>query len=399
MMTLAKARTPSSATGEDRETAAETFDSVQGGRPTWKSALTLTLLLRLTYSVSSVVIGLTQSVNWKLVHSNALTENLPPPDHSLHYLLIGIWERFDSLWYLHIAANGYDRPESLVFFPMYPALIRIMSVIMTPMAAALLISTVAAFFLFWGLQELLVVDLPSNLVHQSLIVCCVWPASFVFFAGYPEALLFSLIVWSLSMARGGRWMAAVALGVAAAMTKAVGVAVVIPLLLVAIRQNQKLKAISIVLIPVSSVAFLRYVQSTVHHTLAATYTQYWRTSALAPWTTLWASLRSLVHEPNPIIILNLIALFSMVLLVVRSRLRMEYVVYSAATIVAFLCKGTNPPLQSVVRYLLIIFPAFVGFAGIFRRPQMRSRFGMACSALFVINLGLLWLFLGWSLVL
>lgn len=118
-----------------------------------------------------------------------------------------------------------------------------------------------------------------------------------------------------------------------------------------------------------------------------------------PWTTLWASVYAMARTPNPILGLNLISLLFISGLATRSRLRIEYLFYSAAVIVFFLCKDTMPPLQSMMRYLLIVFPAFVGCAHLLQRPHLQPRFGMVCTALFVVNLGLLWLFLGWSLVL
>jgi hypothetical protein len=365
----------------------------------WGPALVFTVLLRITYSLFAAVFSLVQPVSGRLVHSNALTENLRPPDHSLQYLLFGVWERFDTLWYLHIASQGYDRPDSVVFFPLYPELIRIVSRFMPAIAAALLISTVAAFFLVLGLQELLLADQPLNLVHRSVCLCFLWPASFIFFAGYAESLLFALIVWSLIMARRERWLGAVGLGLAASMTKAAGVVIVVPLLIAAIRQNQKMRALSVLLIPLGSAACLRYLHPTLHGTLASAYAQYWRTSTVPPWTTLWVSVRTVAHTPNPILVLNLIFLLSALVLVTRSRVRIEYLLYSAAAMVIFLCKETTPPLQSMMRYLLIIFPAFVGLARMLEGPHAGPRFGMVCTALFVINLGLLWLFLGWSLVL
>lgn len=367
-------------------------------RPSWQRALVLALSLRLTYSLFAAIVGLTQPVNWRLVHSNALTENLRPPDHSLLYLLSGVWERFDTLWYLHIAAHGYDRPEAVVFFPLYPSLVRITSLLVPPMAAALLISTIAAFFLFWGLQELLLADGAPNLVNQSVLLCAVWPASFIFFAGYPESLLFALIVWSLGLARRDRWLGAAALGLAAAVTKAVGVAVVVPLLIMALRQK-KMKALPVFLVPMGLAGFLGYLHWTGHGELASAYGQYWRTSTAAPWMTLWASVYLLAHSPNPVLVLNLMFLLVVSVLAMRSRLRIEYLFYSAGAIIIFLCKETAPPLQSMMRYLLIVFPAFVGLARLLQRPYLESRFGMVCAALFVVNLGLLWLFLGWSLVL
>jgi hypothetical protein len=384
----------------DRVNEVPPLASTEGrGRPAWRLALVLTLLLRLTYSLLAAVFSLVQSVNWRLVHSNAFTENLPPPDRSLRYLLFGVWERFDTLWYIHIAAYGYDRPDAAVFFPLYPGLIRILSPLIPPMAAALLISTVAAFFLFWGLQELLLADQPQRLVDQSVLICAVWPASFIFFAGYPESLLFALIVWSLSMARTERWLAAAVLGLAAALTKAVGLVVVVPLLIMAIRQNQKIKALPVLVVPLGSAGFLLYLHWTVHATLASAYEQYWRTSTVPPWTVLGVSIHTLIHTPNPILILNFLFLVCVCVLTALSRLRIECLLYAAAALLVLLCKETAPPLQSMTRYLLIIFPAFVGLARLFQGPPLRSRFGMVGSVLFIINIGLLWLFLGWSLVL
>ncbi|MGC2273741.1 MAG: hypothetical protein WA555_09285 [Candidatus Sulfotelmatobacter sp.] len=364
----------------------------------WQRALGLTLLLRLAYSALGGIIALVQPVNWQLVQSNALTKTLIPPGHSLRYLLFGVWERFDTLWYLHIAAHGYDRPEAVVFFPLYPALIRIVSRLVPPMAAALLISTVAAFFLFWGLQELLLGEHQRDIVDWSVLFCTVWPASFIFFAGYPESLLMALLVWSLCMARRDRWLAAAGLGWAAALTKAAGGVVAVPLLIMAIRRR-KIAALPALLVPLGSAGFPAYLHWTGQVALASAYAEYWRTAMAAPWTTLWVSVQTLLHTPNPILILNLVFLISVCVLAGRSRLRIEYLVYSAAVVVLLLCKETTPPLQSMVRYLLIVFPAFVGLAHSLQGPHLRSRFGMAWAALLVVNLGFLWLFLGWSLVL
>jgi len=377
----------------------------------------ITLLLRAAYSVLAAVFVLIQPVNWRLVQSNALTENLRPPDASWRYLSFGVWERFDTLWYLHIAARGYDRADAVVFFPLYPSLVKIVSLLIPPMAAALLISTVAAFFLFWGLQELLLEDDPPDLanpdfanpdfvnpdfvnpdlVNQCVFLCAAWPASFIFFAGYPESLLFALIAWSLCMAGRDRWLAAAALGVAAALTKAAGVVVAVPLLVMAVR-HRNIRALPVLLVPLGLAGFLGYLHWSGHGALVPAYGQYWRTSAAMPWTTLLASVRDLIHTPNPILVLNLTFLIAVCVLAALSRLRIEYLLYSAAAIVVFLCKETIPPLQSMMRYLLIVFPAFAGFARLLQGPRLQPRFGMVCACLFVVNVGLLWLFLGWSLV-
>jgi hypothetical protein len=363
----------------------------------WRRALMPALLLRLIYSAFAATVAVTQTVNWRLVQSNALTENLPLPDHGWRYLLFGVWNRFDTLWYLHIAAHGYDRPEAVVFFPLYPSLIKLVSLLVPPMAAALLISTSAAFFLFWGLQELLMENDSTGLVTQSVWLCSCWPAGFVFFAGYPESLLAALITWSLWMAGRDRWLAAAGLGLAATLSKAVGVVVLVPLLIIALR-TRKTMSLAIVLIPAGAAAFLGYLHWTGHTGLVTAYAQYWRTVTAPPWTVLWMSLQELVRAPNAILVLNLLAVILVCALAAISRLKIEYLLFSAAAVIVPLCKETMPPLQSMMRYQLIIFPAFVGTARLLQRRHSQARWGMVCAAFLIINLGLLWLFVGWSLV-
>ena len=255
-----------------------------------------------------------------------------------------------------------------------------------------------SLFCFFGLHELLVPQLPPEVAKRSILLCAVWPASFIFFAGYPESLLFALMVWSLCLARADRWLMAAVLGVAAATTKAVGIVVLVPLLVMAIRRKRA-TAWAVLAVPLGSAGFMAWLHWSGHRSIASAYEQYWRTSTALPWTTLWTSIRTLLARPNPILALNLAFLVAACVLVACSRQRTEYVLYAAAALVVFLTKQTEPPLQSTTRYLLIVFPAFVGLARCLQSPTLQPRFGMLCAALFVINLGLLWLFLGWSLVL
>jgi hypothetical protein len=93
----------------DRQISSSSEESVPG----WRAALRLTLVLRLAHSILGAVFSIFIPVNWHLIRSNALTEALAPPDRSLHYLLLNLWSRFDTLWYLHIAEHGYDRDRVL----------------------------------------------------------------------------------------------------------------------------------------------------------------------------------------------------------------------------------------------------------------------------------------------
>jgi hypothetical protein len=381
--------------------------NLDGGRETcylhscvvsWKFAIVLSAVLRIAYSLCAGLMELAQPVHEQLMRSNALTEGLAAHGYGVHYLLLGTWERFDTLWYLHVAANGYDRPDAVVFFPLYPALIRVLSFAMPPMFAALTVSSLAAFFLFWGLQELLKPDYGEETARQAVVFCAVWPASFIFFSGYPESLLLALTVWSLHMAQANRWLEAIVLSAASVSTKAVGLAVLAPLMVIAFR-NRRAMIAPLLLLSVVFVAVLEYVQHAAGETMSAAYRDFWRTTTAAPWNTVRAALSALFLDPNLILILNLLCLVLVCALAFSSRVRIEYLIYAGAVIAMVLCKRTEPPLQSMIRYMLIIFPAFVGLARITRASRHRRLFVTFCIGLFTVNLGLLWLFEGWSLVL
>jgi hypothetical protein len=285
-----------------------------------------------------------------------------------------------------------------VFYPLYPCFIKTVSTFVNPVAAALLVSTAAAWFLFWGLERLLSLDHPPELVKRTVMICAVWPASFIFFAGYAESLLLALSVWSLYMARRERWWIAAVLALAAGLTKAAGAVVMVPLIFLALRRRS-ISAWSLLLAPAGLLGLQLWIRSRGFGSALDVYHKYWRTSAAFPWTNLWISVEHLGHAPDIILVLNLLFLILFCVLLMIVRTEKEYVLYGAAVILFVLCKQTTPPLQSMMRYLLLVFPSFVAISQIVYRPALRRRFGMLCVGLFLMNAALLWLFLGWSLVL
>ena len=112
-------------------------------RADWQIALAITASLRLFYSIAAALASPFLHPDAASIRSNALTENLPAPG-TWHYALLGVWERFDTLWYLRIAERGYDLPMAVIFYPLYPAAIRLLSWAMPAAAAALVVSTVSA---------------------------------------------------------------------------------------------------------------------------------------------------------------------------------------------------------------------------------------------------------------
>lgn len=361
---------------------------------TLKTALIWTVALRLFYSAIGVLAAPYLKLNPALIRGNDLTDNLMLREAGWAYRLLGVWERFDTLWYLEISRHGYERPDAVVFFPLYPLLIRALSFVAPPLVAALTISTVAAFFVFWGLQKLLLLDLPKETVNRSLLFFALWPSAFILFAGYPESLLIALMVWSVRFARNGNWWIAGSLGLMAGLTKAVGFCIVVPLVVLAFKEWRWRTWPS--LLPILAAPMMTLTIWLSGHSLASdAYPKHWRTEIAFPLVTLWASLREALTTFDAVFLLNLLALTAVFIPAFLKRIRAEYLLFNLAALTMFLTKKTDPLLQSSVRYVPAAFPAFASLAVLLRHPFLIA-LGLLLMSL--LQLALLWSFFEWALV-
>lgn len=367
-------------------------------RADWQIAFAITAGLRVVYTSVAAVAAVFLHMDPRLIQSNALTEDLPAPG-GWHYALLGIWQRFDTLWYLRIARRGYDLPAGVVFYPLYPWLIRGLSGLAGAMAAALLISTVAAFFYFWGLLRLTRTEFPNAQPLRTLMLAAAWPASFFFFAGYTESLAVALIVWCIVFARGECWVAAAACAFAAGLTRSAGTLAIVPLVIMAWRSPRPARW-PVAVAPLGTLGYWFWLHQTGRLSVATAYRMYWNTEVASPWTTLWRAIRSLGERFDPLVMISLAALivFFIAGVAARRRMRIEDRCFSAAVIVHLLLRLCWPPLLGAPRYLLPVYPAYVTI-GRWAETMERTRFAFLCVALFAFNLAWLWAFLRWSLAL
>jgi hypothetical protein len=364
-------------------------------RPDWQIALEATAVLRAFYSAMAAGFAPFLHPDAGLIQSNALTENLPAP-HGLHYGLIGIWDRFDTLWFLHIAQYGYDRPRAVTFYPLYPLAIRVLSWALSPIVAALLISTVATFFFFWGLLRLAESELPGAGKIYVLLLVSVWPTSFVLFAGYAESLTLALIVWAVIFARDGRWGFAAIFGVIAGLARPSGVLVSIPLFVLALRSRQE-KSLPVILAPLGALGYWGWLRWSGHMSVVDAYRLRQGATLAPPWAGLWEVLRLIVSHGDAVLAIELGAVVLFAVLTLHRGVRIEDKLFGLAVILQMLMY-TGRPLLGAMRYLLLVYPAFIVLGGYAQRQNWK-RFGCCVVALGVLNLAWMWAFLNWSLVL
>jgi hypothetical protein len=364
-------------------------------RPDWQIALAVTAVLRLFYSATAAVFMPFLHPDARLIQSNALTENLPAP-HGMYYALLGIWERFDTLWFLHIAEHGYDRPMAVIFYPLYPLAIRAASGGLPLILAALIISTIATFFFFWGLLGLAGSELPDRGKLYVLSLVLVWPTSFILFAGYAESLTLALIVWAVIFARQARWGAATVCGLMAGLSRPSGVLVSIPILVMALR-SRRAASLPVVLIPLGTLTYWVWLRWSGHNSVIDAYRLHQGATLVPPWNGLGEALRLMMTQGDTLLAMKLAALILFAVLSLSHHTRVEDKLFGLAVIVQMLMY-TGRPLLGAMRYLLLVYPAFMVLGG-FASRQDSKRFGFYLLALEVLNLSWMWAFLNWSLVL
>jgi hypothetical protein len=362
-------------------------------RPDWQIALIFTLALRVLYSIAAALFSLFLHPDPALIRSNALTGNLPASG-TLYYAVLGVWERFDTLWYLRIAERGYDLPRAVIFYPLYPAAIRVASLVMPTVVAALLVSSVAAFFYFWGLLRL-AEDLAENARVRMLFVLCVWPTSFVLFSGYAESLNLALIVWAVVLGRGERWVPATMCGILAGMARPSGVLVAIPLVIMALRSRQ-VRGFMVLLTPVGLLGYWEWLRLSGRLSVVEAYRVYQGSTLAPPWASIGEALRLIVSQHDGLLAIKLGLVIMVVVLSLQHEVRLEDKLFALAIVVQMLMY-TGRPLLGAGRYLLPAYAAFLVLGKYAERVSTRQ-FGFYIASFGFLNLVWFWAFLNWSLV-
>ncbi|HKM51497.1 MAG TPA: mannosyltransferase family protein [Candidatus Bathyarchaeia archaeon] len=158
-----------------------------------------------------------------------------------------IFAAWDSEHYISIAQSWYPSAPALewAFFPLYPAIVRCLSVFGLDFAlGALIVATVSGLISIVVFQKIADFYLSRDLALVATLVYFMLPPVFVFSAvmySEPEFLLFSMLSWYFCI-RGKHWKSSLA----ASMTSLVrpyGVLIVIPIALEYLRHREYRKLV------------------------------------------------------------------------------------------------------------------------------------------------------------
>jgi hypothetical protein len=320
----------------------------------------------------------------------------PPLVRGWHNLVTA-WERFDALWFLSVATEGYvDGNGTAAFFPLYPLMIRGVSFVLGghPLAAALFLSHASLFGALAVMYLLTESEYGEATARRAVLYLALFPTAFFFFAPYSESLFLFLTVSSLAAARRGRWAVAGMAGALASATRSVGVLLPIPLAVEAIHQWRERGRKPLVPLLWSAAAglgtllYLLFWFRKSGDLLAPLHQQAtWERKPAFVWTTVAAGTREAFRwpgvYPGGYHLLDWLvvapALAAAGWLAVRAR--PVYSAYAWASVLAPLTMVfAGRPFMSLPRFLLTIFPLFWVPAILARRARWVHEAVVAVSA-------------------
>jgi hypothetical protein len=316
-------------------------------------------------------------------------------------LFVGAWERSDAMWYLGIAKSGYVEPASHAFMPLYPLLIRILSTLIPgpPVLAALLISNLSLVFGLYFVYQLACSELgDEKAASRSIAYLAFFPGSLFFMAPYTESLFLCLASASLWMARSRKWALAAVFACLLGVTRNLGIAIVLPLILELFRQRKEpgawKKLAWLFVTPLGLIAWIAWCWRTTGDALIFIHQQsQWQRESMAPWLTFIRGVQQAwdycLSFPGGGYVYEAIAVSGAIILGLLGLILRRI----SLPLSAFLWLALIPPLMapfegrmlmSCTRFVAVLFPAFIVLGSLVKREATHQ----ALQASFIAAYGI-----------
>jgi len=294
---------------------------------------------------------------------------------------LGMWQRFDTNWYISIAENGYGSVAGDDHFPpLFPLLIRILEPVFGNIfLAGLFISHSATLICLKLLYDTFSPWGEKPVCKRSVLFFVIYPTFFFFFSVYSEPvfLLTSLLslraMKSRSLVWAGFWT------FCAILTRLQGAALLTPMVFLLWRDRPFLQKpahwAGVIVAGVGGLFYL-YLRSLQVTSGAVPFVESeWHARIVPPWQTYGYAIQTIISGNFTFIdILNwsVATLFISLLVWGWRRIPLEYNLYTASSLFIILIRVVEAqPLISMSRYALLLFPSFyaLGMAG--ENPYIR----------------------------
>ena len=284
-----------------------------------------------------------------------------------------IWNRWDAVHYLRLAEKGYvavgDSRVSLVFFPLYPWLVRVTEFFTRDyLVAAFVVSGIASVATALLLQRLARCDESEAVARNAVWFLFIFPTSFFLHIGYTESLFLALTLGCFLAARKERWALAGLLGAAACLTRVNGL-ILLPALATEVglqywqtrRINPRWLWLGLVPFGFLGYLWLNHEVTGDYFAFTKIMQEHWYKKFAPPWggirdvwlRTLGLNINEGLNEFIAVVLISVCAIWSWL------RLRPSYSVWITLN---WLLINSTAYVLSVPRYTLTLFPVFLLFA-------------------------------------
>ena len=317
-----------------------------------------------------------------------------------------IWKRWDGLHYVNLAELGYSgyvedgKNLFLVFFPLYPWLMRVISLITgNTMAAGLLISFVCYSAGCVFLYKLAALELGRGAAKRTVLFLSVYPYAFFFGGIMTESLFLLTTAGGLWAIRRHRWWQAGVWGLLAAMTRMHGILLIGAAGAELIEHMGRFdwktiarKLPALLLPAMGTLVYLALNWSVTGNPFAFTVMQqHWSQGFCPIADTLWYVLNNALSYPTVMVryqvwipTILLFGAFFALLVWARNRFRSMYTLYG---FVYLLLNFSLSWLLSAGRYLSCALPFFLFAAALTEdRPKLTAGLAAVMGAGFLVNL-------------
>jgi Mannosyltransferase (PIG-V) len=310
--------------------------------------------------------------------------------------------KWDGRWFIGIAANGYDTSlayhadgslvaTNIVFFPVYPLLVRIAGSLMglELMYAGILVSLLAGLAAAWGIFAI------GNALSGRAVgaaLAALWAVqthAVIQSMVYSESLFTAFAAWCLYAVMRRQWLMAGTLAALAGATRSVGVvlvAIVLAAATTAIRRREGWRPwASLAIAPLGLVAYLAWVAYALGRLDGWFYMQAkgWGSTFDGGRQTLHIFIETLLLRKSGLEIYEvsavLLASICLFVLLVRLRVHWSLLVYGGGLLVLTL--GAAGFYHSKSRFLLPDFPLLLPLAAaLVKVPRRVAAIAIAVAA-------------------
>ena len=324
------------------------------------------------------------------VDPHARSGSLPKSAGSMVLDVLTSW---DGIWYLRIVRYGYpsfvpqnitydDTQARLAFFPAYPYLVRVIDTVLPGG------DTLAALFLNFvlGAGFIVLVGLLArswfgvSVAKRAMILCALFPGSFVLSFAYSEALLLFLAAACLYLLQKEQWLLAGVVALFATATRPNGIAVIAACAVAAYlawRQTKSLKPfIAPLLSPIGFIGYQLWINNHADESQVWFRVQgeAWKEGASFGLTAIRRTLEAFTQpltSPTDLITAAsfVLTLFLLWLVWKRHRIPLPALAYSVVVIALMLLPAT---VTARPRFLFTAFPLFIAAAVWLDHPKRKE---------------------------